>query len=377
MADKLKIRDFIYLDVERMKSIFSQIYEGVSESSTEETGGSKKVSAAVEGSGGIPLVAKIKGIVNREVIYENKETETKTLHDHMYNVIEEVLREGDSIYFIDGTNDQIKKLWAKGKLGTEISETSFLLIKGRVMIDDYEKFQKLLVDFNKVQEAMSSFQVDLPMDPEERELFKKIMMRTMKEQGTTFDDEMIQNILLLLEHFYQNELFIKVLPYSDNYYLRFIGNLNREFLRDSMESIIFKYGTFPVSDWYVFGQVSSIFPKGYDPTNLFKDPKYEKIFQNAGTINTILTNINNSGITVNNNYDLDQVDVSTLLNVSEENIEFLKSLHLDEEDFSVLQNVGFDIVLESVFNGLRGVDYVFSTKFPSVTFTPIAVYRGD
>lgn len=375
-TDKLKFRDFIYLDVERMKSIFSQIYEGISESSTEEKGGHKTVSAEGEGSGSIPLVAKIKGGIKGEIIWENRETETKTLHDHMYNMVEDELKERNSVYFIDKNEIDIKKSWLKGDLG-KISDTSFLLIKGRVMIDDYENFQKVVRDFNKIQEALSSFHVELPADPEERKLFKHIFKRTLQEQGTYFDDEMIDNILFLLKHFYQNELFIKALPYPDNYYLRFIGNLNREFLRDSMESITFKYGTFPVSEWYVFGQVSSIFPKGYEPMSFIKDTKYEKIFQNAGKINTILTNLNNAEITVKNNYDLDHIAISSLTNVSQEDIEFLKSLHLDTDDYNVLQSIGMDIVLESVFNGFRGVEHVFSTKFPSVTFTPIAIYRGD
>lgn len=377
MADKLKIRDFIYLDVERMKSIFSQINEGVSESSTEETGSKKSVSGGAEGSGGIPLLAKIKGDIKSEIIWENKESETKTLHDHMYNLIEEVLREDKSIYYIDSDNDYIKKSWINGELGDKISDTAFLLIKGRVMLDDYVKFKKLVKNFNKLQETFNSLNVDFPTDPEERELFKKVLRKNLREQGTSFDDEKIDNILFIIQHFYQNELFIKVLPYPDNYYLRFIGNLNQKFLRESMESITFKYGTFPVSEWYVFGQVSSIFPQGYNPTNIFLDQKYEKIFTNAGTINTILSNINNSGITIKSNYDLDQLDLTKIQKVTPENIEFLKSLHLDGDDFNVLQNIGMDIILESVFNGFRGADHIFSTKFPSVTFTPIAVYRGD
>lgn len=377
MGTKLKIRDFIYLDVERMKSIFSQINEGVSESSTEETGSKKSVSGGAEGSGGIPLLAKIKGDIKSEIIWENKESETKTLHDHMYNVIEDALIKEDSIYYIDGTDASIKESWIQGELGNKISDTAFLLIKGRVMIDDYVKFKELVKNFNKIQETFSSMNVDLPEDPDERKLFKKLLRKDLRKQGTSFDEEMIDNILFIIEQFYQNELFIKVLPYSDNYYLRFIGNLNQNFLRESMESITFKYGTFPVSEWYVFGQVSSIFPQDYDPTKFFQDPKYEKIFQNAGNISTILTNISNSGVKVKSNYDLDHLDLSKIENVSQENINFLKSLHLDKDDFNILQNIGMDLVLESVFNGFRGADHVFSAKFPSVTFTPIAIYRGD
>ncbi len=187
----------------------------------------------------------------------------------------------------------------------------------------------------------------------------------------------MDGILTLIKVFYQNELFVKVLPFSDNPYLRFIGNLKRESLRDSIESITFKYSTNPVSDWYFFGQISSIFPKDYNPQKSIMETKYGKIIQEAGNINTILNNLAREGFNINSNYDLDQINISELLNISPQQIEFLKSFHLDKLDYAVLKNVGFDTVFESVFNAFRMVDYALSTKFPSITFTPIAVYRGD
>jgi hypothetical protein len=33
--------------------------------------------------------------------------------------------------------------------------------------------------------------------------------------------------------------------------------------------------------------------------------------------------------------------------------------------------------MENIFNALRGVDSTLSPKFPSITFTPIAIYRED
>lgn len=353
MAEKLNIRDFIYLDVERMKSIFSQIHEGIIEQSTEEKGGQKNISAGGSGHGGIPGFAKLKGEISGGILWENKETETKTLHDHMFNIVEEVLRKEDSIYVINGNDKKIKKAWKDGALSQKIPDNAFVLIKGRVMIDDYSRFEQIARNFNELSTTFGGF------------------------QNMNFDDSFISSIFLLMNLFYQNELFIKVLPYQDNPYLRFIGNLNREFLRDPIESITFKYGTYPVSEWYFFGQISSIFPKGYNPLQSFKKTKYGKIFENAGNANTILTNLANSGTEVNSNQDLDGIDLSTINNVSEDDIKLLKSLKLNNFDFYVLKNVGMDMVFESVFNGVREADYIFSTKFPAVTFTPIAVYRGD
>jgi len=353
MVEKLKIRDFIYLDVERMKSIFAQSYEGITESLTKEKSSRKTISGKGGGSGGIPFFAELKGEIGGEILFENKETETKTLHDNMYNIVEEVLKDQELIYIIEKDDDKIKKAWKEGTFSKEISDNSFVLIKGRVMIDDYKNFANIATNFNELETLFGG------------------------GQSSGLNPEIMEMILTLIKIFYKNELFVKVLPYHDEPYLRFIGNLNREFLRDSIESITFKYSTNPVSDWYFFGQISSIFPKNYNPLESINETKYGKIIQEAGNINTILNKITQSGIEVNNNYDLDQIDISKLENVTKSDIEFLKSFHLDKFDYAVLKNVGMDTVFESVFNAFRGIDYILSTKFPSITFTPIAIYRGD
>lgn len=353
MAEKLKIRDFIYLDVERMKSIYAQMYEGITESSTEEKSNKKTISGSGRGSGGIPGFAKLEGKIGGELLWENKETETKTLHDYMYNRVEEVLKDQDLIYSIKENNGKLKEAWKDGIFAKEIPNNGFVLIKGRVMIDDYKNFEMIANNFSKLNELFGA------------------------SQSSDFNTELMEGILTLIKVFYKNELFIKVFPYSDNHYLKFIGNLNREFLRDSIESITFKYGTNPVSDWYFFGQISSIFPKDYNPQKSIMETKYGKIIQEAGNINTILTNLAGYGIRVSGNYDLDKINVSELENVSKEDIEFLKSFKMDKFDYGVLKDVGVDTVFESIFNVFRQVDYVLSTKFPSITFTPIAIYRGD
>lgn len=354
METKLKIRDFIYLDVERMKSIYAQIYEGLNESSTEEKSNKKAISGKGSASGGIPILSQLKGELGGEILWENKETETKTLHDHMYNIIEEVLKEQDSIYVINEDNSNIKKAWKKGTVSNEMPDDSFILIKGRVMIDDYERFSMIADNFEDLEELLGG------------------------NQNSNFEPKMMTLIMTLIKVFYQNELFVKVLPYSDNPYLRFIGNLKRESLRDSIESITFKYGTNPVSNWYLFGQIASIFPIDHNPEKSIMESKYGKIIQQSGNINTILNKLTNLGLKINSNYDLDKINLSQYNGqISKDEIETLKSFHLDKFDYAVLKSVGIDMVFEPVFNGVRIMDHVLSAKFPSITFTPIAIYRGD
>jgi len=155
----------------------------------------------------------------------------------MYNVLEDVLKNQDYIYIVNGEDEKIKKAWKDRIFSEQIPDNSFVLIKGRVMIDDYNRFELIANNYDELDVFFGG------------------------NGSSDFDSTSMEIISLLIKVCYQNELFIKVLPYPNNHYLRFIGNLNRKFFRNSIESITFKYSTNPVSDWYFFGHISSIFPK--------------------------------------------------------------------------------------------------------------------
>jgi hypothetical protein len=80
------IRDFLYLDLDRMYSLYSQVFEGVagqmiesftSQAATTESGKARPFS-------GRTLEDQIVELSNR--------TQVKWLHDHMYSTLEERLR---------------------------------------------------------------------------------------------------------------------------------------------------------------------------------------------------------------------------------------------------------------------------------------------
>ena len=61
--------------------------------------------------------------------------------------------------------------------------------------------------------------------------------------------------------FYQDRVVIKIIPYEEYPDFRLVGNIDKTYLRDDIESIIYKYGTAPVSDWTIFGQIASVPPE--------------------------------------------------------------------------------------------------------------------
>jgi hypothetical protein len=124
----LTIRDFIYLDVERLKSMLSQMDKGLLDSIQSQI--SHQAGATAEGKGGIPLLFEARGEAN--YVFQNQHTQTRALHDYIYNIVEEKLRESDALIPIPGKYEG-KQISSRESFVSVASSTSFVLIQGWVI----------------------------------------------------------------------------------------------------------------------------------------------------------------------------------------------------------------------------------------------------
>lgn len=335
MEEKLTIRDFIYLDVERMKSIYSQIDKGIMESYTDEKGDQKHVSSKGEASAGIFNFARLKGEIEGGILWENKQSETRSLHDHMYNLLESILYEHNEIYIINEIED-IENIWEEGNLNNLISDTSFVLVKGRVMLDDYRRMEDLISNFNDIGEALYDLEpdkepeIELPKDRNKRKRvetqIKNQRDKKLKEMKLKMENKNINALSTLIKNFFKDRLILKMIPFINKTHLRFIGILDNDNLRENIDSIIFKYSSSPEATWSVFGQIAWIPSKEYQPERIIAENSI-KIF--------------------------------------------------DISDPDILNNLNMELSFDEGFNGIRVLDNALAVKFPYVIFTPIAVYRED
>ena len=79
MPDRI-IRDFIYLDVERVRSFVAQLKEGLPSERTREAEHEAGGKAAAEA--GLPLITKGSGEINYH--YLRSHSETSSLHDFIF-----------------------------------------------------------------------------------------------------------------------------------------------------------------------------------------------------------------------------------------------------------------------------------------------------
>jgi len=232
---KLKIRDFIYLDIERLKSIIAQIEEGlVIDTSTSLTSG-KDYQASIKAGMKVFYEAGI----DAKFLWQNQASETKTLHDNIYNKVESILKKEKILKEFDeesGFEDETENI------RNSLIDTSYVLIKGRVVINDYDRALTILNKFNDIGKFLSSIQ-------------NKTSPRN-DPKSLQVDPNLVKGFQTIFETFYKNRVIVKIKPKQSG--LTFSGFLKNSFFRDDITEIIYKYGTAPISQWNIFAQISSI-----------------------------------------------------------------------------------------------------------------------
>jgi hypothetical protein len=307
----MNVRDFIYLDIERLKSIIAQAEGGLPTSREESKSNSKGISGKGEGD----LFGFLKAQGGAEFIWENQETETKSLHDNIYNKVEEVLIENELLVNVSDFIEE--KDLEREKYRNNLESNSFILTKGKVYINDFTKIKKIINKYNEIGEFIArcstmSFLGDMSKEEiEKNKEFKRL--KSDMEIPKWFKE----GLDLFFKTFYKDRVEIKLTPFKNNPKFKFVGNLNKKFLRDDISNITYKYGTAPVSEWTIFGQITSIPPKERDNENV-----------------------------INNNTNIDQ----------------------NPSDIRK--------ALEQMFDSFRGIEELAqSVVYPEISITPIAIYR--
>lgn len=114
-----ELKDFLYLDSERVRSFYAQMFEGEIQTRTTN----KNRDSSIKGK----IQATLPGIFGAGIepsISENRgSSETKSLHHQMYIEFEEELSRLKKLSEVNSTSDNI--------------ESSFIKIKGQIQIIDY------------------------------------------------------------------------------------------------------------------------------------------------------------------------------------------------------------------------------------------------
>jgi hypothetical protein len=291
------IKSIIYLDEQKMYSLSSQIFEGITEYVLNESTSENQNSESQKGPMG-------SGKILADVIKNSStNTEKKFLHDYSLTVFERYLEQEGKILDLTGPSLNLEHV------RSSINNFSFIKVKARAVFSDVDKITELFTEFNTIGEAIahvSSIQqinelksqlYDLKQQKIERNKlsvleadFKKLtsIPNLAKEKGLYQDPKFMTDLALLTKYGFSDQFEIQQIGEE----VIFTSCLKKEFLREKKDLLVRKYSRKTEKEVVVFGLISQAFS-----ANEAKLDEATDISNMKGALMNIvehLTNIENS-----------------------------------------------------------------------------------
>ncbi|MGV2929521.1 hypothetical protein ACE3G8_00360 [Vreelandella venusta] len=291
------IKSFIYLDVHKMYSLSSQIFEGITEYVLNESSTDNKETESQKGPVG-------SGKILADVIKNSsKSTEKKFLNDYSFTVFEDYLINEGKILDLSGPSFDMEKV------KEYIKDFSFIKVKCRAIFNDVDKITELFTEFNTIGEAlahMGAYEEIKNLKAQIEELksqtnnrneksrleteYKRLtnISKLAKDRGLHQDPKFMSDLALLTKYGFSDQFEIQQAGGD----MVFTSCLKREFLREKEDLLVKKYSRKTEKEVVVFGVISQAFST-FEP-NIDKKPDYRNMKTGLMGIVEHLTNIENS-----------------------------------------------------------------------------------
>lgn len=221
------IRLFIYLDEEKMYSLSSQLFEGIT---NEIMKGDASVYGLHEEQKGEYLSGSF---MANMMFQQNSFSESRSLNDFAYILFEQELNKRGILYTI---NEKDTPISLKGK--------GFVKVTGRITINDYSTTLGIIENFNQIGKAIGSLENG----------GKKVSSDQLLKNGLALDEELKKSIEVLLSNGYKNK--VEVVNCLSGSNCLFTSLVNRQYLKESEEMIVSKYTRFPERPFTIVGLLS-------------------------------------------------------------------------------------------------------------------------
>lgn len=239
-----KIKSFIYLDNDKMYSISSQLFEGLTEYILNDS----KVTATEDDQ---QKMQTFSGSIMRELFQQEKgSSEKRYFHDYAYSLFEKELTERGLLSTIEDCVD----------LG-DMTGKQFVKVSGKAYFNDYKALKETFGGFNEIGAALGYIQCYGPMGEaltkideaikqtndrnqkakvsHKKNAIDSVFKRYLQEQGLNVNEKFAENLVKLYDFGYK-DMFAVHIPYRFSNIV-FASILNREFLKENEDSLIAKY----------------------------------------------------------------------------------------------------------------------------------------
>lgn len=268
-----KVREFLYVDLQRIRSYYAQLNRGIVESVVRRDTDSKEgeAEARLFGFGG-----------SVEVGREREREEARSLQDLNYVIFEELFEKEGLIKDIDEVADDITA-WSDGRLHGALSEGDIIRYTGSVQILDPKFAKDRIEQIIRFATALTGIQVgEQPAQPgtppvrtgkrggstrpatrglssdEARDRVKELAVQQL--MGGQFSIAQIEDIAEAVGAFTNETISVRILPHGiDHLDYHFAGTLlsRNEYIQEEREALFSRYGSM-LRDWTVVMQVARI-----------------------------------------------------------------------------------------------------------------------
>lgn len=292
------IKNFIYLDEDKMYSLSSQLFEGITEYVLNESSSGNQENETQKGPvGSGKVLADV-------IISSSKATEKKFFHDYSYTLFENHLLEQGKVLDLTGSTPSLEDL------KTSITDFSFIKVKSTSTFNDINKITELFSEFNTIGEALAHMgafdQINklnaelelLKQETPDKNRKSKLenerkkltnLKKLAQEQGLYQDQKFLDNLGLLTKYGFSEQFEINQ-PKGD---ILFTSCLKRDFLRECEDMLVKKYSRKTEKEIVVLGIISQAFSGSeVEPDEESKD--YSNMKAALLYLIDLITNVENS-----------------------------------------------------------------------------------
>lgn len=264
------VREFLYVDLQRIRSYYAQLNRGIVESvvnrDTKSRGGEADARLLGFGAGG-------------SISREREREESRSLQDLSYVIFEELFEKEGLIKNIDDLVDDVDA-WTSKRVHESLDEGQIIRYTGFVQILDPEFTQKRIDQIIRFGSAIVGTQLGpqsaIPGAPPVRKggstkgggrpQTGEQVRNTLKEQllqaafGGSISIAQINDIAAAIGAFTNETISVRVLPFgSEQPDYHFAGTLlsRSEYIQEEREALFARYG-YLLQDWTVVMQVARI-----------------------------------------------------------------------------------------------------------------------
>ena len=258
------MRDFIYLDSERVRSYVAQLHGGVPDLAEDKKG--REVGAEGNVEGGIPLIAKASG--GADLRYFRSTTETLSLHHAVYSMFEEELEKTQRVECIDAGFDFTQ--WTTD----HFADGQFIRVVGEMVIIDYAAIAETVSGLPRLLSVSSQMaEFDLKRRLHAKEITQQEYNSQKKSGGADvggLKSKDIEGMTGLIRELFGDIVRVKIRPSAKEGEKFFVATALRGNFEDTSGAFAQKYGIYMDADWIALGQVNITHAEGPHRPPAFK-----------------------------------------------------------------------------------------------------------